>query len=325
MSPAARMTDMEGTGSNKEKRLTFFFFFFFFFDTAREGRAASGEGAQQATLGCFALSGAAGYAFIVVEGRVAVPLLDLSLLRNRVLVGSTVAILIGAGTINALMYLLSLYFQDPATLGFSPLEAGLATLPATVGLVLVAPLVQRLAAKFGGRQTHRRRVRPHHRRLRHRGVRRLRLEVRSVPPAARCDCGRYGHVQRPSVVGGEGPRSGAPGGRGVQGLQTGAATSARQWPPPWPPPSMARSSRNQTTDGASQADALASGLAAAAWLMAVFSFLGVLMALVMGRRYRTATGTVNDAAASAAAISHTLPTSATATRAFFFKKNTLAS
>jgi len=36
---------------------------------------------------------------------------------------------------------------------------------------------------------------------------------------------------------------------------------------------------------------------------------------VMGRRYRTATGTVNDAAASAAAISHTLPTSATATRA----------
>jgi MFS family permease len=72
---------------------------------------------------------------------------------------------------------------------------------------------------------------------------------------------------------------------------------------------------NQTADGAAQAGALASGLSAAAWLMAVFSFLGVLMAFVMGRRYRAATGTVNDAAASAAAISHTLPTSATATRA----------
>jgi hypothetical protein len=71
---------------------------------------------------------------------------------------------------------------------------------------------------------------------------------------------------------------------------------------------------NQTADGAAQAGALASGLSAAAWLMAVFSFLGVLMALVMGRRYRAATGTLNDAAASAAAISHTLPTSATATR-----------
>ena len=95
---------------------------------------------------------AAGIAFVAVERRVKVPLLDLALLRNRVLVGSTVAILIGAGTINALMYLLSLYFQDPRALGFTPLQAGLATLPATVGLVLVAPLVPRLAAKFGGRR-----------------------------------------------------------------------------------------------------------------------------------------------------------------------------
>ena len=77
----------------------------------------------------------AGFAFVAVEQRVAVPLLDLALLRNRILVGSTIAILIGAGTINGLMYLLSLYFQDPATLDFTPLEAGLATLPATVGLV----------------------------------------------------------------------------------------------------------------------------------------------------------------------------------------------
>ena len=50
------------------------------------------------------------------------------------------------------MYLLSLYFQDPASLEFSPLEAGLATLPATAGLVIVAPLVPRLAKRFGGRQ-----------------------------------------------------------------------------------------------------------------------------------------------------------------------------
>ena len=104
-----------------------------------------------ATLGCLAVGIAAGVGFVAVEKRVKVPLLDLALLRNRVLVGSTVAILIGAGTINALMYLLSLYFQDPATLGFSPLQAGLATLPATAGLVAVAPLVPRLAAKFGGR------------------------------------------------------------------------------------------------------------------------------------------------------------------------------
>ena len=105
------------------------------------------------TLGCFALSIVAGYAFVKVEQRVKIPLLDLQLLRNRILVGATLAILIGAGTINGLMYLLSLYFQNPAALGFSPLEAGLATLPATVGLVVVAPLVPRLAKKLGGRQT----------------------------------------------------------------------------------------------------------------------------------------------------------------------------
>lgn len=83
----------------------------------------------------------AGWLFVVVEKRVTVPLLDLALLRNRILVGATLAILIGAGTINGLMYLLSLYFQDPAALGFSSFQAGLATLPATVGLVVVAPLV----------------------------------------------------------------------------------------------------------------------------------------------------------------------------------------
>src|SRR5262245_62144365 len=99
-----------------------------------------------------AVGAAAGFAFVAVERRVAVPMLDLALLRNRVLVGATIAILIGAGTINGLMYLLSLYFQDPATLGFTPLQAGIATLPATAGLVAVAPLVPKLAARFGGRQ-----------------------------------------------------------------------------------------------------------------------------------------------------------------------------
>ena len=68
---------------------------------------------------------------------------------------------------------------------------------------------------------------------------------------------------------------------------------------------------DRTADGAPAADALASGLAAASWLMAAISFLGVLMAVVIGR-HRAATGTLNDAAAAAAASMHTLPTSATA-------------
>ena len=77
------------------------------------------------------------FLFVTVEKRSPAPLVDLALLRNRVLIGATIGILIGAGTINGLMFVVSLYFQNPDALGFSPLEAGLATLPATIGLVVV--------------------------------------------------------------------------------------------------------------------------------------------------------------------------------------------
>ena len=94
-----------------------------------------------ATLGCLVISVVAAIAFIAVEGRSPAPLVDLALLRNSLLIGGTLGILIGAGTINGLMFLVSLYFQDPATLDMTPLQAGLATLPATVGLVVLAPAV----------------------------------------------------------------------------------------------------------------------------------------------------------------------------------------
>jgi MFS family permease len=68
---------------------------------------------------------------------------------------------------------------------------------------------------------------------------------------------------------------------------------------------------NQTADGASQSDALASGLAAASWMMAVFSFLGVVMAFVIAK-HRPPAGVRGDAGAAAASHSLTLPTSATA-------------
>ena len=103
-----------------------------------------------ATLGCLALALVAGVAFVSVERRVAAPLVDLRLLRNRVLVGATLAILIVAGTINGLMYVLSLYFQDPAGLGLSAFEAGLATLPAAAAMIAITPAIAPLAAKLGG-------------------------------------------------------------------------------------------------------------------------------------------------------------------------------
>jgi len=105
-----------------------------------------------ATLGCLVVTVVAAVAFVTVERRVRVPLVDLRLLRNAMLVGSTVVILIGSGTINGLMYVISLYFQDPDGMGMSPLEAGLATLPAAAGLIIIAPFVASVASRIGTRQ-----------------------------------------------------------------------------------------------------------------------------------------------------------------------------
>lgn len=103
------------------------------------------------TLGCLAVSVLGGVGFVFAERRVRMPLVDLKLLRNKVLVGSTITILIVAGAINGLMYVTSLYFQDPHALGFSPLQAGLGTLPAAAGIVVIAPFVSGLASRIGSR------------------------------------------------------------------------------------------------------------------------------------------------------------------------------
>jgi len=261
------------------------------------------------TLGCFAVTLVAGYLFVLVEKRVAVPLLDLALLRNRVLVGSTLAILIGAGTINALMYLLSLYFQDPVALGFSPLQAGLATLPATVGLVVVAPLVPRLAKRFGGRQVI--------------GAGFAITTAGFVLIGLAQASWAYAAFLLPLVaiaVGmglSNGPSSSAAT-ASVPEEQVGEASGVSN---------MARYvgaavatalaatiyasvDTNRLADGASDADALVIGLAAASWVMAAFSALGVLLAMVAIRRQRAARRTTPEAAAAAAAVAHliTLPT-----------------
>jgi MFS family permease len=236
-------------------------------------------------------------------------LLDLALLRNRVLVGATIAILIGAGTINGLMYLLSLYFQDPNSLGFTPLQAGLATLPATVGLVVVAPLVPRLAARFGGRQVI--------------GVgfaittggfaaigfvqpswRYLAFVLPLVAVAVGMGLSN-GPASSAATAGVSADQVGAASGVSNMARYVGAAVATALAATIY-----ATVTAGRTAAGKTASDALSSGLAAASWMMAVFSFAGVFMALVMAR-HRAAKGTLEDSAAAAAAHTHTLPTSAT--------------
>lgn len=103
------------------------------------------------TMICLVIAVLGGIGFVMVEQRVAAPLVDLALLRNAILVGATLVILIVAGAINALMYLISLYFQDPATFGMDALQAGLATLPAAAAMIAVTPLITPLAVRIGSR------------------------------------------------------------------------------------------------------------------------------------------------------------------------------
>ena len=105
------------------------------------------------TIGCFAVTVLATIGFVLVERRVKAPLLDLNLLRNSVLVGATLSILLGSGTINAIMYVVSLYFQDPATLDMDAFQAGLATLPVAASAVVLAPLITPIVGRIGARTT----------------------------------------------------------------------------------------------------------------------------------------------------------------------------
>ena len=105
------------------------------------------------TLGCLAITILSAIGFVLVEKRVKAPLLDLGLLRNTILVGATLSILLGSGTVNAIMYVVSLYFQDPATLGMDAFQAGLATLPVAAAAVVLAPLITPIVGKIGVRTT----------------------------------------------------------------------------------------------------------------------------------------------------------------------------
>ena len=172
-----------------------------------------------ATIVCVLIGIVSGFAFVAVERRVAVPMLDLHLLRNRILVGATIAILIGAGTINGLMYR-SACTSRIRTPWVLPAPAGLATLPATAGLVAVA-LRAAPAAKLGGRQVIAVGSPHHHGRIRRGRLRQGGLAVRRIRPAARGDRCRDGHVERPLLVGVDRVRARQPGRLGIRCLQHG--------------------------------------------------------------------------------------------------------
>jgi EmrB/QacA subfamily drug resistance transporter len=102
-----------------------------------------------ATLGVLAGGVALLAMFGVVESRRRHPLVPLALLADRVFLGAVAAVLCTRFVTVGALVLSAIYLQDH--LGLGPLSAGLALLPATIPMLLVAPAGGAATDRFGPR------------------------------------------------------------------------------------------------------------------------------------------------------------------------------
>jgi EmrB/QacA subfamily drug resistance transporter len=100
-------------------------------------------------LGLFAGAAVLLAAFVLLELRQRLPMLDLSLFKIGSFVGANlVAMLVSLGMFGVFFYI-SLYVQN--VLGYSPTKAGAIFLPMTVLIILVAPIAGKLSDRIGSR------------------------------------------------------------------------------------------------------------------------------------------------------------------------------
>ena len=101
-------------------------------------------------VGILAVAAALLIAFLVIEHRSAEPLVRLSIFTVRTVRGANVAMLVVACGLFAMFFFNTLYVQR--VLGYSALEAGLAFLPFTAGIIIGAAASQQLIARLGARE-----------------------------------------------------------------------------------------------------------------------------------------------------------------------------
>jgi EmrB/QacA subfamily drug resistance transporter len=88
-------------------------------------------------------------AFVVLELRQRLPMLDLSLFRNGTFAGSNTVVLLVALAMFGVFFFVSIYMQN--ILGYSAVQAGAAFLPMTVLIILVSPLAGKASDRLGSR------------------------------------------------------------------------------------------------------------------------------------------------------------------------------
>jgi EmrB/QacA subfamily drug resistance transporter len=107
-----------------------------------------GWGSAQ-TIGTFVVAAVLLIGFIFIELRAKAPLVRLSIFRVRSLSSANVVMFLVASGLFAMFYFNSLYIQR--VLGYGPLEAGLAFLPFTAGIMISAGIASAYATRIGVR------------------------------------------------------------------------------------------------------------------------------------------------------------------------------
>lgn len=84
--------------------------------------------------------------FVAIELRVRYPLVRLGIFRSRAITGANLGMLVVAGGMFGVFFFASLYLQN--ILGFTPIQAGLAFLPLTAGIIIASGLAQQLVGRI---------------------------------------------------------------------------------------------------------------------------------------------------------------------------------
>jgi predicted MFS family arabinose efflux permease len=101
------------------------------------------------TLGLFVLAAVLHVAFVVIERRSKAPLVRLSIFAVRSLRAANVSMFLVASGLFAMFFFNTLYIQR--VLGYGPLEAGLAFLPFTAGIMVSAGFASKFTPRLGVR------------------------------------------------------------------------------------------------------------------------------------------------------------------------------
>jgi EmrB/QacA subfamily drug resistance transporter len=100
-------------------------------------------------VGCLVVAAVLGVVFVLVERRIAEPMLDLTLFRKPAFAGASVAAFVLSASMFSMFLYLTLYIQN--ILGYTPLESGLRFLPVTLLSFIVAPISGKFAERVGVR------------------------------------------------------------------------------------------------------------------------------------------------------------------------------